>query len=606
MSLIGTATALGQVLVIPIILRSLAGTVAFVENKKIPFTPDAGFLASLDCGEHHIVKNFELRWWSGRKPRDLNTVEILNASTLKKCLDHYRDQKSNQLSNTTFPTGAGAGLHATDRADAGPKPTLFADAIPVATHADAEPSKTYAAAGPSKTPAAADAEIAVGCQSCIKYRQLLSDVLQDVLKFQDFASGMSTSSENLFNIGIRRASTFNLLHEAAIAKESADVPLPAPAPASHHIAEVIRNASSELERLKGLPASSYKWTWGETLTEGEVLKLRRPGTRPGRQPHSGYDITLPDGRPAGEYSDNPSTISSTTGQHDDLPAEATDQIPTTELHFPRYFSHPEHRRIYDPFTISNSSITPNAQINHPASAQMNPSGISIGNGLLDLANLWTSSSESGNIPSVGVTPNEKEMDVFDLADAWNDNVQTPPTPTSHEVPAPMPVNNIQTDPGNSASEVINVLDLANLWDKGNEDAGTCQSGTAADEGSVQMPVNTIQIAPVDPESEVIDVLDVADLWEKDNEVAGPSDSGQLDNEDIAALWIDDEADHDHSGDELVSPSYLDPPSGALDVADQWIESEDPVTGVDRTHLDWSYGPEHFSFLRDDMFDSDVE
>ena len=75
-------------------------------------------------------------------------------------------------------------------------------------------------------------------------------------------------------------------------KETERVPAPAKAKVAHQIAEVHTNALSELKRLQELPISSYKWTWGETLTEGDVLGLRRPGTRPGRVPHSGYDISL--------------------------------------------------------------------------------------------------------------------------------------------------------------------------------------------------------------------------------------------------------------------------------------------------------------------------
>ena len=76
-------------------------------------------------------------------------------------------------------------------------------------------------------------------------------------------------------MGIHRASTFHQLHEAAIPKESEGVsPLAKKMPASC-IAAILSNAESELYRLKDLPLSSYKWTWGETLTEEEeVLNLR--------------------------------------------------------------------------------------------------------------------------------------------------------------------------------------------------------------------------------------------------------------------------------------------------------------------------------------------
>jgi hypothetical protein len=68
---------------------------------------------------------------------------------------------------------------------------------------------------------------------------------------------------------------------------------------------------------------------------------------------------------------------------------------------------------------------------------------------------------------------------------------------------------------------------------------------------------------------------------------------------------------EHSGDELASPSYASIPGEEL-VADEVYEggqaySEDPA--IDATvpaqiHSDWSYGPEDFSFLVDEMFDYD--
>ena len=100
LSLVGIATALGQPLDIPIILRTLAGTIALVVENSLPFAFDSDFLATLDTPAHdncEVVDNYALRWWSGRKPRDLNTVDILNANTLEGCLGHYKALRSNAV-----------------------------------------------------------------------------------------------------------------------------------------------------------------------------------------------------------------------------------------------------------------------------------------------------------------------------------------------------------------------------------------------------------------------------------------------------------------------------------------------------------------------------
>src|ERR1700678_2390398 len=69
---------------------------------------------------------------------------------------------------------------------------------------------------------------------------------------------------------------------------------------------------------------------------------------------------------------------------------------------------------------------------------------------------------------------------------------------------------------------------------------------------------------------------------------------------IAEMWSDEEDQEEHSGDELARPSYeasadlSDRQSGGVEIAEEWSDSEDQG--------DWEYGPGHFSFLRDDMFE----
>ena len=76
------------------------------------------------------------------------------------------------------------------------------------------------------------------CQTCMKYRQLLSDVLLDTLKFCDTISSMSSSSSNFLNLSIRKASAFNLLYEAVVLKETAGVAPPVKHSKSYRIAAV--------------------------------------------------------------------------------------------------------------------------------------------------------------------------------------------------------------------------------------------------------------------------------------------------------------------------------------------------------------------------------
>ena len=111
----------------------------------------------------------------------------------------------------------------------------------------------------------------------------------------------------------------------------------------------MKNASLELNQPKELPVSSYKWTWREKLTEDEVIKLCQVGTKPGHVQHSGYNISLLEGKPTREYSKSTGGAVQSTMTYDSLPAETSFIPPPTYLKFPQYFSDIEHQCIYNPF-----------------------------------------------------------------------------------------------------------------------------------------------------------------------------------------------------------------------------------------------------------------
>ena len=87
---------------------------------------------------------------------------------------------------------------------------------------------------------------------------------------------------------MRQASTFKLLHEAAMMKDVASDSLANnPIPINKEL--IAQNAAEELERMKLLIPSSHKWTWGESLSKSEVLSLCWPGKKHRNRIHSGYD-----------------------------------------------------------------------------------------------------------------------------------------------------------------------------------------------------------------------------------------------------------------------------------------------------------------------------
>ena len=60
------ALARGYAASIPIIIRSLANSIAFVPDEKyLPYQLDDSVLHTLDAGEHQQVRTYHLQWWSG-------------------------------------------------------------------------------------------------------------------------------------------------------------------------------------------------------------------------------------------------------------------------------------------------------------------------------------------------------------------------------------------------------------------------------------------------------------------------------------------------------------------------------------------------------------
>ena len=103
------------------------------------------------------------------------------------------------------------------------------------------------------------------------------------------------------------ASTFNQLHEAAVIKEMASPPsASAASPGPDIIKSVAEKAKKELSRLQVLPPSSHKWTWGEQLTESDILSLSQTVEGQQQVSHSGYQLSLRLGQPAGQDSPYPS------------------------------------------------------------------------------------------------------------------------------------------------------------------------------------------------------------------------------------------------------------------------------------------------------------
>lgn len=287
----------------------MADSLALADVSALPLSFDPDLLATLDIGidddsKCRRVPTYHCAWWLARKPRNLDSVDVMDRFSIDKCVEVYR--------LLLLPSQRGEVI------DSG---------------------------STSTRPAPLNAVSKAGCDQCGRYRDLLGSILHELLNVQQFAAAMSSASENQWSLVMRRASTFNLLYEAAVIKEGGPATRPPRGNKGDRAKPVEERAREELKRLQALPTSSHKWTWGERLTEVDVLGLARSGTRPGKI-HSGYDISLRAGKNSGDDSLAPS-LPTSHGRYDAVPEEI---LPNFSLAGPSYFSDFRHR-LYDPLSL---------------------------------------------------------------------------------------------------------------------------------------------------------------------------------------------------------------------------------------------------------------
>lgn len=566
----------------PINIRSLADSIAMLHEDQLPVTFDTDFLIMLDVdvcdndNNSRVVNRYECEWWKGRKPRSLDLVEILDASSVSKCLEVHQTEL--------------ASIRNGDHPDI-PHPS-FNSTMPT-------PPRSITMAGSNV------------CRHCAQYSHILSGALEDLLDVHRFANSMSASSESQWNIDMRRASTFNLLHEAAVLKETASSSSASSlTPAPDLINSVAESAKRELDRLQALPPTSHKWTWGEKLSEDEVRALRRSMIR---QPHSGYNISLKPGQVTGEESPNPS-VPTYDGVHDELPSQHS--APRDNfLQSLKYFKNHDHLT-YDPLGKIRDKMSNSDQD-------------------IDLADQWsTASKENRSELDDAIDTADSTNIALDIADQWSsDSERNGPAKENACIPASRSEGQqVQSD---------QATDFADTWSSADDDI---QPEHVQDNILVLLSSkrgNQSDTSIADAWSSVGEAnetrADIADDWvsdgENDDTVAG----------DIAEVWSsasdDDDTDANrpqmniaddwssaHECDEepissqptVDSQMAVSPSSITIDTSrNSFLPFGDwPSPGPDGRHLNststsigelqggnylHSWGPEHFKFLHEPMF-----
>jgi hypothetical protein len=139
---VGLATCIGQPVDVPIIVRSLAESMATLNEDELPIGLEMDFHKALDSGIINqnemcqMVEKYECCWWKGKKPTNLDSTKILNSSSVDICLGtHFIELGTNP------------------------------------------PSKN-----PERKVKASSTKIRDHCQKCDAYIEILSNSLQDILQ----------------------------------------------------------------------------------------------------------------------------------------------------------------------------------------------------------------------------------------------------------------------------------------------------------------------------------------------------------------------------------------------------------------------------------------
>ena len=323
MSYVGMATATGQVVEVPIVLRSLAASLAQVPRAELPIPFDLGFVAMLEVGTNveqfgRVVKAYEHSWWKAtRSPAE---GRYLNAQTLEQCLTRHRAQLLKSMEGDKV---AAMEIH-----------TIAP--LQIRSMKGADSSRRADDLGRADAPGRADSPRRPNtpCPECEVYRSLAGDLLEELRGIKQFASGVRAAASNDLEVATRRTGGFYQLHEKVNLKEMSSESLTVegtglgtrPTRMSRRVSQI---AADDLERFRDMP-SSHKWTWGEALTEQDILGLQHVSKQ---REHTGYDTSLPLGLLPGEYSAT-HTTPSTSAHFSIIPPDPQLPPPPTSLRYP--------------------------------------------------------------------------------------------------------------------------------------------------------------------------------------------------------------------------------------------------------------------------------
>ena len=108
--------AIGQPFKVPSLLRSLATSFAMAVEGQLPLSFNINFLKLLNSDIllqdiiGRTVENYQCAWWTNDKPTDLDLADIMDYSTLTKCLNTHIDEVRVLVGNNSVPVSMALAL----------------------------------------------------------------------------------------------------------------------------------------------------------------------------------------------------------------------------------------------------------------------------------------------------------------------------------------------------------------------------------------------------------------------------------------------------------------------------------------------------------------
>ena len=94
MQYVGVASSVGLPVEVPLILRSLADSLAFIPAAELPINIDKDFLSWMGSIPYAHIPEHGMNWWASKAARKL-PGHHLQESTLELCLEIYRKTHAN-------------------------------------------------------------------------------------------------------------------------------------------------------------------------------------------------------------------------------------------------------------------------------------------------------------------------------------------------------------------------------------------------------------------------------------------------------------------------------------------------------------------------------